>query len=214
MQDGSCVCSNNLPESTNPLYLTVARSRTRIEVTQTEDGRYGFSDFEMVLRNIHFVHDPARPPTDVTEYEAFVSISANDGELTSEVAVSRIVVSISNLPPMVLLDNRTTTEVIMRDGEPVVQVLQVSTDLIEDSDTISQITLTLTNPLHPNEQIYASGGYISPLITIMNGSNSVTLLGPASLSEFVDALNNVQVYYNYPPMESILQGDRPDFTPR
>ena len=214
MQDGSCVCRDDLSESTNPLYLTVTRSPTRIEVTQTEDGSYGFSDFETVLRNIRFVHDPARPPTDVTEYEAYVAISADDGELLSDIAVSRIVVSISNLPPMVLLNNMTMTEVVMRDGEPVIQVLQVSADIIEDSDTISQVTLTLTNPLHPNERIYASGGYVSPLITIINGSDSVTLMGPASLSEFVDALNNIQVYYNYPPMESILQGDRPDFTPR
>ena len=214
LRDGSCSCSNNSPQSTNPRYLTVTRSPTRIEVAQLQDGSHDFGDFEMVLRDIRFVHDPVRPPTEVTEYEAFVSVSASDGELTSDIAVSRIVVSVRNLPPIVVLGNSTATEVVMQDGQPVIPVLQVGADIIEDSDTISQVILTLNNPFHQDERIYSSGGYVSPSITVTNGSNSVTLSGPASLLDFVEALNNIQVLYSYPPMESILQGDVPDFTPR
>ena len=167
------------------------------------------------MRNIRFAHDPARPPTDIAAYEASVLVSVSDGMQTSSVATSQITVTITNLPPAILLGNDTTAEVVMRDSEPVIQVLQVGVDIIEDSDTISHITLTLTNPVHDSEQIFAvNGGSVSPSITVTNDTNSVTLTGPASQLEFIDALNRVEISYNYPAMDSILQGDVPDFTPR
>ena len=166
------------------------------------------------MRSIRFVHDPRRPSADVTGYEASVRVSVSDGELTSEVALSRIEVTIANLPPVVTLGNSTTGEIIMQDGKPVIQVVQVGADIIEDSDTILRVTLMLTNPFHASEQLYALRGNVSPFITVQNGSNSVTLQGPASVPEFINALNSIEVLYSYPPMESILQGDIPDFTPR
>ena len=163
---------------------------------------------------MRFAHDVERPAPDITEYEAYFRVSASDGQLSSEVAVSQIVVGISNTPPMVMFGNDTTTEVVMRDGEPVIPVLQVGADIVEDSETISRVTLTLTNAVHETERLYAIRGNVSSSITITNDSSSVTLQGPASLVEFIDALHNIEVYYSYPPMESILQGDVPNFTPR
>ena len=215
MRDNICSCSNTPPESTSSLYFNITRSPTRIQVDQSQDGTYAFSDFEYILRNLRFVHDADRPPTDIAAYEASVTVSVSDGELTSDVAVSEIVVIVTNIPPMITLGNGTAAEIVMQDGVPVIPVLQVGADIVEDSDTISHITLTLTNPLHDNEQLYAlSGESISPSITIANGSNTITLTGPASRLDFVEALNNVEIFYRYPPFESILQGEVPDFTPR
>jgi hypothetical protein len=167
------------------------------------------------LRNIRFAHDLERPAPEVTAYEAYVQVSASDGQLSSDVAVSQIVVSIINTPPMVVFGNDTSTEVVMRDGEPIISALQVGVDIVEDSEIISQVTLTLTNPSHQDERLYAIRGInVSSSITVTNDSSSVTLQGPASLVEFIDALHNIELYYSYPPMDSILQGDIPDFTPR
>ena len=214
MRDNFCTCSNTNAVPTRSLFITITRSATRIQLFQPQDGVHSFSDFEYVLRNIRFAHDVERPVPDITEYEAYVRVSASDGQLSSEVAVSQIVVGISNTPPMVMFGNDTTTEVVMRDGEPVIPVLQVGADIVEDSETISRVTLTLTNAVHETERLYAIRGNVSSSITITNDSSSVTLQGPASLVEFIDALHNIEVYYSYPPMESILQGDVPDFTPR
>lgn len=214
LRENSCECSNTDSIPTSPLFLTVNRSATSIQVIQPQDGGYTFSDFEYVLRNIRFAHGPIRPPSEISEYEAVVRVAANDGEHTSEIAVSRIIVTITNSPSVILFGNDSTTEIVMRDGQPVVRVLQVDANIIEDSDIISHITLTLTNPSHENERLYALGGSASSSISITNGSNSVTLTGPASPLEFAEALNNTDIFYSYPPMESILQGDVPDFTPR
>ena len=192
----------------------MTRSATRLHIFQPQDGVHTFSDFEHILRNIRFVHDPVRPAPDITEYEAYVRVSASDGELDSEVATSRIVVSVTNTPPAVVFGNDTMTEIVMQDGEPLIQVIQVGVDIVEDSDTISQVTLTLTNSVHEDEQLYAFRGNVSSSITVTNGSRSITLRGPASRVEFIETLHNIEVYYIYPAMESILQGDEPDFTPR
>ena len=214
MRDNFCSCSNTNAVPTRSLFLTITRSATRLHIFQPRDGVHTFNDFEYVLRNIRFAHDPERPALDITQYEAYVRVSASDGELDSEMAVSQIIVGIINTPPMVVFGNDSMAEIVMRDGEPVIPVLQLGADIVEDSDTISQVTLTLTNPLHENERLYAVRGNISASITITNGSSSITLQGPASRVEFIDALHNIEVYYSYPPMESILQGDVPDFTPR
>ena len=214
VRDNFCSCSNTNAVPTRSLFITVTRSATRLHFFQPQDGVHTFSNFEYVLRNIRFAHDLERPTPDITEYEVYVRVSASDGELSSEVAVSQIVVNIVNTPPMVLFGNDTMTEVVVRDGEPVIPVLQVGADIIEDSETISQVTLTLSNAMHEDERLYAIRGNVSSLITVTNDSTSITLQGPASLVEFIDALHNIEIYYSYPPMESILQGDVPDFTPR
>lgn len=214
MRNNFCTCGNTNAVPTRSLFITITRSATRLHFFQPQDGIHTFSDFEHILRNIRFAHDPERPAPDIAEYEAYVRVSASDGELSSEVAVTQIAVSIVNTPPIVLFGNDTMTEVVMQDGEPVIQVLQVGADIVEDSETISQVTLALMNPSHENERLYAIRGNVSSSITITNGSSSITLQGPASRVEFIDALHNIEVYYSYPPMESILQGDVPDFTPR
>lgn len=215
MRDNYCTCSNTDTVPTRSLVITITRSRTRLHFYQPHDGVHTFSDFEYVLRNVRFVHDLERPAPDITEYEAYVQVSASDGQRSSEVAVSQVVVSVTNAPPMVVFDNNdTTTEVVMRDGEPVIPVLQIGVDIVEDTETISRVTLILTNPSHENERLYAIRGNVSSSITVTNDSSSVTLQGPASRVEFIDALYNIEVQYSYPPMESILQGDIPDFTPR
>ena len=213
MRDNFCTCSNT---DAVPIrsHITIIRSATRLHFFQPQDGVHSFSDFEYILRNIRFAHDVDRPAPDITEYEAYVQVSASDGQLSSEVAVSRIVVGVINTPPMVVFGNDTMTQVVMRDGEPVIPVLQVGADIVEDSETISQVTLILTNAVHETERLYAIRGNVSTSITITNDSSSVILQGPASRVEFIDALHNIEVYYSYPPMESILRGDVPDFTPR
>ena len=215
MRDNYCTCSNTNAVPTRSHVITITRSATRLHFFQPQDGVHTIGDFEYILRNVRFAHDLERPAPDVSEYEAYVQVSANDGQLSSEVAASQITVSIVNTPPMVVFGNDTTTEVVMRDGEPVIPALQVGVDIVEDSETISRVTLTLTNPSHQDERLYAIRGInVSSSISITNDSSSVTLQGPASLVEFIDALHNIEVYYSYPPMDSILQGEIPDFTPR
>ena len=215
MRDRYCTCSNTNAVPTMSHVVTITRSATRLHFFQPQDGVHTISDFEYILRNIRFAHDLERPAPDISQYEAYIQVSASDGEFSSEVAVSQIVVSIINTPPMVVFGNDTTTEIVMRDGEPVILALQVGVDIVEDSETISRVTLTLTNPSHQDEQLYAIRGInVSSSISVTNDSSSVTLQGPASLVEFIDALHNIEVYYSYPPMDSILQGEVPDFTPR
>ena len=215
MRDRYCTCSNTNAVPTMSHVVTITRSATRLHFFQPQDGVHTISDFEYILRNIRFAHDLERPAPDISQYEAYIQVSASDGQFSSEVATSQIVVSIINTPPMVVFGNDTITEIVMRDGEPVILALQVGIDIVEDSETISRVTLTLTNPSHQDEQLYAIRGInVSSSISITNDSSSVTLQGPAPLVEFIDALHNIEVYYSYPPMDSILQGEVPDFTPR
>lgn len=210
-----CVCSNTLGVSVDPSILTFQRTRHNIRISQHTSGIYTHSNFEFLLTNIRFAHDPVRPPVD--QYAAYVLVTASDGQLRSEVATTRIDVSISNVAPTVLFGGQTNTSVEMVDGQARISVL-ASGQLItvfEDTSVITSVSIILTNPSHSNEQITISIPNLPAGITVINnGGSSIILAGPASPVDFSQVLTDATLYYNYPPMESILQGEVPDLTTR
>ena len=201
--------------SANPRILTLQRTLHSIRITQPEAGIYGRSSFEFLLRNIRFAHDPVRPP--VNEYSAYVRVIASDGQLTSEAAFTKIDVSISNFRPIIFIEGQTNVSVQMSDGQSRIELLRAGeqTTILEDTAVINSISIILVNPSHSNERISIAIPNIPDDIEIVStGGSSILLVGPASPMDFTLALTNAILYYDYPPMESILQGDVPDFTTR
>ena len=103
----SCTCDSDLRTPADPDTLTVLRSNVSILIQQSASGSHSNSDFEALLRQISFYHDPTRP--DVNSYSAFVRVTASDGELTSPVATTEVIVSLINEAPVVLVDGEVHT---------------------------------------------------------------------------------------------------------
>lgn len=210
------MCSNDLGVSVDPSVLTVQKNRHSILVTQTiEGGVFSAQDFEYVLRNTRFAHDPERPLVDL--YSASVAVSVTDGLFTSNVAVTTIDISVTNTPPAVFINGETTTRAVMADGEGSIPLFQPDTfvELFEDTSTIEEVLISLTNPSHIDEGVSLSPPSNLPDgITVTNNGSVIILTGPATPTEFSQALTDSALYYQYPAMESILGGDRPDFTTR
>lgn len=183
-------------------------------MSQTSAGSFSSQDFEYLLRLIRYAHDPERP--DVDQYSAHVSVSVDDGEFRSEVAVTRIDVSVTNTPPSVFINSQTSASAVMSDGEPIIRLLPAGSMamLLEDSDIIEEVSIALTNPSHSGEQIRMATTNTPASINVSAAGNTVTLQGPASPADFSQTLTESIIYYEYPPMESILQGDVPEFTTR
>lgn len=218
-----CVCGNDLGLSVDPAILTVQKNRHSILVTQSaaeeeegEGGVFSAQDFEYVLRNVRFAHDPERPLVD--SYSATVSVLVGDGLLTSNTAVTTIDVTVSNTPPAVFINGETTASAVMADGEGSgISLFQPDTyvELFEDTSTIEEVLIRLTNPSHVEEGIGLSPPSDLPDgITVVNNGSVVVLTGPATPTVFSRVLTDSTLYYRYPAMESILGGDRPVFTTR
>ena len=210
----SCQCSGSLGASVDPSILTVQKTRHRIRISQAGTGSFSHGDFEYLLRSIRFAHDPVRPT--VEQYEAFISVSVHDGVFTSIEAVTSVDVFIVNTPPAVLIDGANEASAVMADGEVAIVLLQSGTivTLFEDSTVIQRVSIMVTNPSHNDEEIRFSPMNVPSNISIVSSGRSVVLNGPASPAEFSQALTDSTLYYRYPAMESILGGDRPEFTPR
>lgn len=190
-------------------------SRHSIRISQVAGtGSFSQQDFQDLLRNIRFAHDPLRPS--VEQYTAFVSVSVHDGVFTSTVAVTSIDVFIVNTPPAVLINGASNASAVMVDGEAVITLFRSGTivTLFEDSAVIQQVSITLTNPSHSDERIQLSPLNVPSTISIAGDESRIMLTGPASPVDFSQALTDSTLHYQYPPMESILGGDQPDFTTR
>jgi hypothetical protein len=201
--------------STDPSILTIQKSRHSIRISQVvETGFFSHQDFEYLLRSIRYAHDPVRPP--VERYTAFFSVSAYDGVFTSVPAVTIVDVLVVNTPPAVLINGASNASAVMADGEATIKLLDSGTivTLFEDSTVIREVSITLTNPSHSEELIQLSPINVPSSISVLNNGSEVVLIGPATPVEFSQALTDSTLFYQYPPMESILQGNRPHFTPR
>lgn len=200
--------------SVDPSSITIQKTRHSILISQPPTGTFSKQDFEYLLRTIRFAHDPLRPP--VEQYSAFVSVSVDDGVFRSDLAFTMISVSVTNTGPAVLIDGQTNASAVMFDGEPVITLFgsDVVLTLFEDSSTIQAVSITLTNPRDGAERIRLSPSNIPSNINITMDGSIITLTGPASPVDFSQALTDSTIHYEYPAMESILQGDRPEFTTR
>jgi len=202
--------------STNPRYLSIQRTFHSISITQPAAGTYDLSSFQFLLRNVRFAHDPVRPP--VSRYSAYILVTASDSQLTSQPAMTRIDVSITNFSPAVRIEGLTSGSVEMRDGQTSVQLLRAAqqTTVLEDTAVINSVSIILTNPVDGSESIsILDTSSLPAAITVIETGVSVLLIGPATPEEFTSALTSATLSYSYPAMESILQGEiPPDFTRR
>lgn len=211
----SCECSNSLGVSVDTSIITIQKSRRSIRISQVAGtGSFTHQDFEYLLRNVRFAHDPLRP--DVEIYTAIVSVSVHDGVFTSTTAVTSINVLVANTPPAVLIDGMSDASAVMADGQPAIALFRSGTTLtlFEDTAVVQSVSITLTNPSHSEEQIQLSPLNVPSTITVSGDETSIVLTGPASPADFSQALTDSTLSYHYPPMESILGGERPDFTTR
>lgn len=196
--------------SADATVLTLQKTRYSIRISQAVAGSSSHQDFEYLLRSVRYAHDPLRPSVD--QYSAYVSVSVSDGALTSLVAITTIDVFVTNTPPVVFIDGERNVSAVMLDGEMEIRLDGVVT-LFDDSTRIQQVSMTLTNPSHSDEQIRISPANITGF-TVVSEPNRIVLIGPATPAEFSLVLTESTFYYEYPPMDSILMGDRPDFTTR
>ncbi len=183
--------------------------RYSIVISQGPSGTFSAQQFAYMLRNIRFAHDPMRPLMD--QYAAYISVSVYDGSFSSPLAFTRVDVFITNIPPTVLIGGRTSTSVLMFDGDTEVRIFQQedSLMLLEDTLTIQEVSVTLTNPADSEERLRVSPptnipGNIS--ITSINGT-TVLFTGPASPVDFSQALTETVIFHEYLPMQGILQGE-------
>ncbi len=177
--------------------------------------------FEFLLQQVHFIHDTTRPSTN--EYSALVRVSVSDGVFTSNDSFTHVTVTVDNQPPRLTINGQETQTITLLDGMDIYDFVPVGVvQILEDSNTISSISIELTNPQHSEERLLLNAANLPDSI---NGSLSedgltITLTGPASPMEFAQVLMDngggpdPLLQYSYPPLDSILQGDVPDFTQR
>ena len=205
-----CVCADGLQVSQDPNTLSINRTQYSIEVVQSESSVLPPVVFTQVLRSVRFEHDPTRPEDSI--YTAMVTVTASDGELESDPAVSVISVILTNAVPTILFNGAMELTNEIRDGVTTLPLLPTGTTLTiqEDGTMLESVTLTLTNPRIGSERLEVSE--LSTSIESSYVGPSLLLMGPANISEFTAVLREVR--YVYPPMESILMGEAPDFTLR
>ena len=208
-----CTCSNALGVSVDPTIITIQKTRHSIRISQATDASVSRQDFEYLLRSVQFAHDPERPPVD--RYSVLISVTADDGSFISEIAFNRIEILVFNIGPIVLFGGLTDVTMMMADGEVEVPLLPSGTvvSLFEDTTTIQNVSITLTNP-RESDEVYISPVNLPSTITVTSDGVKIVLRGPASPADFSQFLTDASIYYRYPPMESILRGDIPEFTTR
>ena len=205
----SCSCGNSLGISADSGVLTIQKSRHSIVISQAPSGTFSAHQFAYVLRDIRFAHDPVRPPVD--QYSAYVSVSAYDGVFPSPLAFTRVDVFIVNIAPSVLINGQTNTGAMMFDGDIRIPIFQSDNVLIlEDSLTIQEVSITLTNPADVDERLLVSPPPTHPTNNYVtsNGATVILFTGPASPADFSQALTETTILFEYPPMQSILQAER------
>ena len=123
---------------------------------------------------------------------------------------------VSNVAPSLSVSSQTSASAEMRDGEGEITLLPQRSMFmfLEDSDSIAEVSITLGNFNHSEERISFYTNATLGSINVTSSGRTVLLSGPASPGAFDQLLTEGTILYHYPAMESILQGDRPEFTTR
>ena len=91
-----------------------------------------------------------------------------------------------------------TASVTIRDGQSQLLVAE-NLLLTDDADTLNEVTVVLTNPQVPAEEISVSA---AEGITLTASSTTLRLVGPAPVSAFTDTLRTLT--YRYMAMSSLI----------
>lgn len=216
--ESGCQCNVefSINDTSSPDQLSILQTDSTIQLIQQVDGTVSREIFEYLLRSVRFTFDPSRP--DISQYSSLVEVTAYDGLLTSAVASTHIVVSVINQPPRVLFNGTSTVYQTVFDGEAVKPLFPTGTTVtvLEDSLQLSSVSITLSNPQHPQERLTINETMLPASLSafVSADGSSITLSGLATPADYVGVLMSPEILYHYPPIESILQGEVPDLTPR
>lgn len=105
----TCTCGSSLvPDLPASHSIILTRNSTYLRFTQSAVGHFSSTAFEALLNDkIVFNHGLVRPDMAVP-YDVTVSVSINDGMLTSNTATATITVQVINISPSVLLDGNVS----------------------------------------------------------------------------------------------------------
>ncbi len=215
-----CECGPDVAQTLTTGQVLFTRSQSYLEFT-SQDMSVDRAIFEFLLRQVEFVHDTTRPSTN--QYSALVRVSVSDGVFTSVDSFTHVTVTVDNQPPRLTINGQDTQTLTLLDGMDIYDfVPRGVVQILEDSNTISSISIELTNPQHSEERLLLNTVSLPDTISgsVSEDGLTITLTGPASPMEFAQVLldnggrPNPLLQYNYPPLSSILQGDVPDFTQR
>ncbi len=211
----ACECHSDVAENITDDQVLFSRSQNFFSFTspsQTMEREI----FEYYLRNVNFIHDNTRPPTN--QYSAYVRVHASDGTFTSDDSFTNVIITVDNQPPTLTISGQDSQENTLFDGMDIFALApQGNMSATEDSGVIGSVSIELTNPQHPDERLFLSSialpGSISGSVSA--DGRTITLTGPATASLFAEVLSYTGLLeYSYPAYASILQGDTPDFTQR
>ena len=140
-----------------------------------------------------------------------------DGTLTTEASLTDDVIltnadadnanpdfrslDVTNAPPTLDLDNNNDSGATDPNSQTTFNIggnpARIATDplITDDNNAITQATITLTNPLDAGEALELSGSF-GPLTISGSGTDTVTLAGNGSISEYQDAI--AAITYNNP----------------
>ena len=145
-----------------------------------------FTDFEQVLQTVQYDNTAIEPSMPAVRV---ISFSASDGTLVSPVASTFVTIIHINDPPVLQLigeNNLTFTE-----GSPPLLLLPTGLSLTDnDNTTALSVTISLqTSPDGAMELLNVSTN--RPGIRVQYGTNTLSLVGPALRSDFVDVLKTL-----------------------
>ena len=205
--------------STDPYVLTVQRAPQSIVISQAPSGSLSGENFAYILRRIVYSHSTIRPLPG--QYFGSVSVSAFDGNLTSQVAVTTITLNVNNGRSSVLINEQARPGVASMttvfDGETTIPILEPDDviQVMDDTSVIQEVSITLTNPADSGERLVPSlPTDLPPRISVGGSGTRIVFTGPATPQDFSTALTDTTIQYQNPAMDSILQGERPSFDTR
>lgn len=155
-------------------------------------GNVSVETYTTVLSRLQFGSTALEPVEGVRQ----VQLEVFDGRFTSNVASISITLQLINDNPP-LLDLSVSAEglgfqTVFTEGGPFVFLVSQDASLSDaDGDDIHSVSVTITNPLDgPLERLNA---FASGRVSVEQNTSGITLLGPASATEFELVLQNV--YY-------------------
>ena len=145
-----------------------------------------FADFEQVLQTVQYDNTAIEPSMPAVRE---ISFSASDGTLLSPAVSTIVTIMHTNDPPVLQLsgeNNLTFTE-----GSPPLLLLPTGLSLTDsDNTTALSVTISLqTSPDGAMELLNVSAN--RPGIRVQYGTNTLSLVGPALRSDFVDVLKTL-----------------------
>jgi hypothetical protein len=192
----NCSCNQPIPS----FDLNITYSPTSLSISQT--GSLSNTYMTNVLRDhLYFQHSTNRPNS---SYTSVISVTANDGLLTSDPAYTTVLVNFNNLEPIIEL----TQSFELMDGQTMA-LFASNITIIDDSTQLLRATVHLTNPVHLNDESITISLPDTSGITMDSSStaHSLILNGPATIDSFVAVLQSLT--YQYTRMYSYLEG-QPD----